>query len=78
MELATSSPVLGSCLCPRACLSSDRGKYARRGVNCLGSKSQAKVLKGGDLFKLYPSYSRSALTMKQDDFSFVSVDFEVV
>ena len=64
MELATGSPVLSSCLCPRACLSSDWGKYARRGVNCVSGKSQAEVLKGGDLFKLYPCYSKSALTMK--------------
>ena len=43
----------------------------------MGGKGQAEVLKRGDLFKLYPCYSESALTMKYDDFSFVSVDFEV-
>ena len=64
VELAMSSPVLGSCPCPRACLSSDQGKYTRRGVNCMGGKSQAKVRKGGDLFKLGPCYSKSTLTMK--------------
>ena len=64
VELATGSPVLGSCLCPRACLSSDWGKYARRRVNCVGGKSWSEVLERGNLFKLYPCYSKSTLTMK--------------
>ena len=64
VELAAGSPVLSSCLCPTACVSSDWGKYARRRVNCVGGKIQAKVLKGGYLFKLYPCYSKSTLTIK--------------
>ena len=75
-ELAMGSPVLGSFPCSRACLLSDRGKDARRGVNYMGGKSQTELLKGGYLFKLYPCYSKSSLKMKQDDFSFVSIGFE--
>ena len=63
VELAMDSPALSRCLCTRACFLSDWGKYARRGVNCVGGKSQAEVLKEGDPLKLYPCYSKSALIM---------------
>ena len=39
VEVATGSSVLGIYLCSKVCLSSDWGKYARRGVSCIGGKS---------------------------------------